>query len=189
MERCLDLGIGKGGEYLLNPNCRYIGLDLNFIALKFAQASYPDISYILADASARKVGLPFGDNSFWKVLSLFPNNTLLYAFTKLPPKANLWVELRRILKPGGILEIFVDVPIYGEQGVYVDNEYEMIIGPHYRIYNCAESSGFKIIDFRELSLEELEQLKTYFSSFNLQRINSFNFFSASIWKISAAKNS
>jgi ubiquinone/menaquinone biosynthesis C-methylase UbiE len=113
--RLLDVGCGTG-QFLEAvkqnyPRLAVTGLDLSAPYLAVAGrrlASWSRVELVEADAEA----MPFGTGEFDAV-------TCIYLFHELPPRARRAVvgEIRRVLKPGGVL-IFVDSLQTGDEPDY-----------------------------------------------------------------------
>jgi SAM-dependent methyltransferase len=100
-EKVLDLGCGNGRyfEYLKEKNVDYFGVDNSDKLIELAKNRYPGVNFQIADA----FNLPFSDNFFDKIVSIavlhhIPSEELRIKFLK---------ELKRVLKPGGILILTV----------------------------------------------------------------------------------
>lgn len=77
----------------LAPDVRLVASDLSQAMLDYAKTKVPgDIEWRQADASA----LPFGDQAFGAVVCCF-------GVMFIPDKAKAFREMRRVLKPGGVL--------------------------------------------------------------------------------------
>ena len=91
--RIIDLGCGEGsfGPALFSSNSNgFCGIDLSKRAIKLAAKSWPDATWVLANADRV---LPVADASVDRVLSLFGRR----------PAA----EIQRILRPGGVCIVAV----------------------------------------------------------------------------------
>lgn len=100
-EKILDLGCGNGRyfEYLEDKKVNYFGVDNSEKLIKIAKSKYPGVHFQIADA----LNLPFPDNFFDKVISIA-------TFHHIPSKEfriKFLNEVKRILKPGGILILTV----------------------------------------------------------------------------------
>ena len=100
-KNCLDVGCAIG--YMLNqiqkafPEKKYIGVDVYDKAIKFAQKSYPEISFKIAAADK----LPFKDNSF--------DLSLCYeTIEHVEDPEGCLKEIKRVLKKGGVLILAMD---------------------------------------------------------------------------------
>jgi len=97
-ERLLDVGCGTGSLTFklreLAPSARIVGIDVAESYLEFARsrARDPNITFQWADAT----DLPFGDGEFDRALSL-----LVLQF--VPDSAGVVSELRRVVRPGGVV--------------------------------------------------------------------------------------
>lgn len=96
--RVLDAGCGTGrltGHLsMLNPAVTPTGVDLSPAMLKHAKLAWPDHSFVEADLAR----LPFEDEHFHGVLAW-------YSIIHTAPQGlmALFTELRRVLRPGGLL--------------------------------------------------------------------------------------
>jgi len=100
-ERVLDLGCGNGRyfEFLKKGNIDYFGVDSSEKLIEIAKKRNPKARFQTADA----LSLPFPENYFDKVYSVavlhqIPSNEFRLQFLK---------EVKRILKPGGLLILTV----------------------------------------------------------------------------------
>lgn len=101
----LDFGCGNGAILkemaLVNPNAKYIGADVSEIALESAKNAFPSASFCKI-SDIEKVRL--GDQS---VDFIFSSEVLEHIFNT----ENVFMEFRRILKPGG--KVLLTVPYHG----------------------------------------------------------------------------
>ena len=153
-DQLLDLGCGEGrhsiSAYLLK-NVSAIGLDLSINDLntakqRFADFQQPDqpdrdLSFISGNGQA----LPFADHQFDKVIC----SEVLEHIHDYP---RVLAEIKRVLKPGGILGI--SVPRFFPEWVcwMLSKAYHEVEGGHVRIFNARklqskiESIGFAKFD-------------------------------------------
>ena len=153
-DQLLDLGCGEGrhsiSAYLLK-NVSAIGLDLSINDLNtakqrfadFQQPNQPDrdLSFISGNGQA----LPFADHQFDKVIC----SEVLEHIHDYP---GVLAEIKRVLKPGGILGI--SVPRFFPEWVcwMLSKAYHEVEGGHVRIFNARklqsqiESIGFAKFD-------------------------------------------
>lgn len=91
-KRILDLGCGKGrfSSRLVSERAHVVGLDISHAML----AEAPDLNRVRGTASR----LPFSDQAFNCVVAI-------ELFEHLPDVERALVEVRRVLKPGGIVAI------------------------------------------------------------------------------------
>ncbi len=158
-ERTLDIGIGKGGIYTHNSSSMRVGLDIDLVALKLFTED-PLVTLCQADAEQK---LPFASNLFHHVDIILPHDELLFALTE--PPTLLWLELNRVTKRNADIDIVVDVPMMGNQGVYVHKKPIIISMPHIRIIDSAEGSDFKTSAFVEMNSNDVKNLGTQYSTY------------------------
>src|SRR5581483_3237485 len=100
--RVLDAGCGAGRDSDLLHRLEGLdvtGLDLSVGLLEVARRKFPDIDFVEGDL----LDLPFEDRSFDGIWS---NTSLLHLETVVDVKHAL-AEMKRVLRPGGILHIVV----------------------------------------------------------------------------------
>jgi len=97
----LDVGCGNGRllELFKDKIINYTGVDVSEKLVGLARKKYPNNNFIVAD----NLNLPFPDDNFDKVFSVAVLHTI--PSDELRKKATS--ELRRVLKPGGLLIITV----------------------------------------------------------------------------------
>lgn len=100
-EKILDLGCGNGRfiELFKEQNIEYFGLDNSERLIEIAKKRYPRGKFQIADA----FNLPFPDNFFDKVFSI----AVLHHIPSDQYRTRFLEEVRRVLKPGGILILTV----------------------------------------------------------------------------------
>lgn len=98
--RILEVGIGTGLNLpLYPPDCQLVGIDLSERMLEKAQAKIAELGLAnvvlkLMDA----VAMDFADNEFDRVLAT-------YVISAVPDPVSVLREMRRVVKPGGMLII------------------------------------------------------------------------------------
>lgn len=144
-DRLLDVGCGEGrhtiSAYLL-AEIHAVGLDLNATDIATARsrlADFPLEQENEADQSKRSCtfvhgsghSLPFPDNSFDKVVCA-------EVLEHIPEYTSFLREIRRVLKPGGLLA--VSVPRYFPEWVcwQLSDAYHEVEGGHVRIFRASE---------------------------------------------------
>lgn len=138
--RILDLGVGKGGNYL-RPERRgmtqFVGVDLFERGLKNARTDY---RIAVVRASAFK--LPFANGSFDQVQMYYPHDSSLGGLSRAD--SGLWQELGRVLVPSGEVSVVFDVYPSGKRNILVNNRRIEINDPVSKISRAAESSRFSV---------------------------------------------
>lgn len=139
-ERVLDLGCGEGRHVInayLHSDVTAIGVDLSLRDLRttaerfkpFAQPDNAQKYFALQVADATR--LPFADNSFDKIIcsEVLEHIHDYHAVLR---------EIRRILKPDGLLAI--SVPRYWPEKIcwQLSREYHAVEGGHIRIFNAGQ---------------------------------------------------
>ena len=144
-EPVLDLGCGPGqiGEYLGQRGLRMVGIDLAFQMLLVARQRTGNRSLVCGDMRS----IPLRTGSFSGVVAF-------YSVHHLPRSAlrTALAEIRRILKPGGLLVIATHL---GESEVYTNtflgHEIETVAGTLYgegELVGLLESESFVVEDIR-----------------------------------------
>jgi len=164
MERkIVDLGIGRGGEYIRQDRVHRIGLDLRHMNLQRCQMDY-GILPLRADAN---MALPLSTSSVDGVDCFFPHHSLVLGLTQ----TNIWYEIKRIIKPEGNVRLIFDSCKEGR--VILDERRQHIItisDLEYDIEEAAHSAGF-LTQSLLLSPSEVVQLGTIFSKKVTQRMD------------------
>lgn len=164
MERkIVDLGIGRGGEYIRRDTCNRIGLDLRHINLQLCQRHY-GILPLRADANT---AFPFSASSIDGVDCFFPHHSLVFGLTQ----PYIWHEIKRIMKPEGNVRLIFDSCKEGR--VILDDRRQHVLtisDLEYDIEEAAHTAGFLTQSFL-LSSPEVSQLGTIFSKKITQRMD------------------
>ncbi|MCP4749325.1 MAG: class I SAM-dependent methyltransferase [Proteobacteria bacterium] len=140
-DRILDLGCGVGRHVITSytlKNIEAVGVDLSHGDLGTARKRYeeefaePDNEskrFVLTVANA--LSLPFADNSFDKVICS-------EVLEHIPDYKSALGEIKRVLKPGGILA--ASVPRFFPEWICwrLSLEYHSEEGGHVRIFNAAQ---------------------------------------------------
>ena len=134
-DRVLDVGCGEGRHTLsayLQADVHAIGVDLSTRDLGTAQRRYTELDQ--SDPHKRvdlirgsAFSLPFADHSFDKVICS-------EVLEHLPSYEDALLELKRVLKPGGLLA--VSVPRFGPEWLCwkLSDAYHQVEGGHIRIF-------------------------------------------------------
>lgn len=145
VHRVLDLGIGRGGSYILsdaNGTIR-LGCDRRKKRIHAAKERYPAIIPLQMEVPfGRYISLPFSLESFNSIDILFPHNDLLMALASRTYP--LWPELSRVLKNDGSVTIVLDTPSVGIREVHVPhaNKPYVLESPEHHILDTAQLHGF-----------------------------------------------
>lgn len=155
----LDLGIGKGGEYIRRdkPNERRIGLDISAKDLEQAKQTY-GIEVRTCDINPDR--LEFPDNTFKRADIILPFNKLLYLLAA-EPNLKLWGELNRVLVNNGQINIIADDQKWGHTYAGPEGTIKMPYPPGMMFQNALKAGFRSFID--EISLEEGEELGTSYA--------------------------
>lgn len=138
-DKILDLGCGVGRHVITTytlKNVQAIGVDLSLDDLltanerfqgEFMEPDQTDKSFGLSVADA--LSLPFADDSFDKIICS-------EVLEHIPDYRSALAEIRRVLKPGGILA--ASVPRFLPEWICwrLSTEYHNEVGGHIRIFNA-----------------------------------------------------
>jgi tRNA (uracil-5-)-methyltransferase TRM9 len=97
----LDVGCGNGRllELFKEKKIEYLGVDISKKLIGIAKRKYPQDEFLVAD----NLNLPFPDNNFDKVFSV----AVLHTIPSGELRKKALMELRRVLKPKGLLVLTV----------------------------------------------------------------------------------
>jgi sarcosine/dimethylglycine N-methyltransferase len=155
----LDAGSGLGGpsRYLASTyGCRVIGVDLSpsyvGVAQLLAQRTRLDelVSYEIGDLTA----LPFGDSCFDVVWTQ-------HVVMNIPARERLYLELRRVLKPGGKLAFYdvlaTDANLKPHFPVpWAENDETSFLFTEGETVTALQRAGFTIATWNDVTAEALE---------------------------------
>lgn len=140
----LEIGCGAGANFEYYPRSRRaVSSDISIEMLRVAKGKRRENHLIQADAQS----LPFGENEFDAAFA-----TLVFCSIPEPEKA--FVELRRVMKPGGRIVLLEHVRPDGVLGPVFDvlNKLTVVIADdrfNRRTAQTAELSGLKLIEVRK----------------------------------------
>jgi len=147
-EKVLDLGIGGEQSYTLNDGDKIlrVGADIRLDALNATKIFHLE-NQTLLDV---KDNLPFSAESFDRIQIFYPDRSLLESVCSQETSKGvkpLWPELGRILRTGGIVELFLDeykvLPF--STATHDDNgEQRYIWRPHVKAEGAAKKYGFDV---------------------------------------------
>lgn len=143
----LEIGAGTGLNFPFYPRCRHaVASEISCEMLKFARARTTSIELVQADAQS----LPFDVNTFDAAFA-----TLVFCSIPDPEKA--FAELKKVVKPGGIIILLEHVRPPGILGYLFDvlNILTVaLIEDHFnrRTAAMAEKAGFQIVEVRTKAL-------------------------------------
>lgn len=172
----LDLGIGRGGEYIRRdkPNERRIGLDVCPEDLEVARKTYGIETKV---ANIGQDGLLFPDGTFKRVDVILPLDELMYLLAA-DPSMRLWRELERVLVPDGSVNIIADEQRGGHSYSRPDGTTSVIDFVPGMIFRNALKAGFRAFA-DEIEPRDEDELGTGYSE-GLRGIND-------LWEIIALK--
>lgn len=99
-DKVLDLGCGNGRFCeIISSKANYVGLDNSERLIALAKNRYPNVDFVVADAT----DIPFADNSFDKVYSI----ALLHHIASEDMRQRVLSEIKRVLRPDGLAVITV----------------------------------------------------------------------------------
>ncbi len=151
----LDIGSGSGLLCDLFDIDKYVGVDLSSEMIKIARKKHPDKHFIMADMHA----LPFEDNSFDTVVSLF--GPLSYS----TEPENLLQEIMRVSKPGAGIAL---MPYTLRAGKGLDiGGFSTLLNDDVRKIFYTESSLMKL-------LSPLDEVKVIGINYFLNTYNKFS---------------
>lgn len=169
-ERILDLGIGRGGNYLQkDPQGTFrVGMDndLRTLAKLFPDRDRERTHLLLGDTS---VDLPFQDQTFERIQALFPKGELLFGLCS--HGGSLWPELHRVLNDEGLIEIFTSVSAWRTTWTDRGDWFSVVPFPHWRIWWASRRSGFES-KLEKISREEVKNLGTKAAWYTFDRMRA-----------------
>lgn len=115
--KILDIGSGTGAllnHIGINPD-NYKGLDISENMLEISSQKFPDHKFIMGTMS----NMPFDDNSFDNIISLFGS----FSYSLNFPKTIL--EIRRVLKPNSKFFIMAYGNKYQDRESYILNQFNI----------------------------------------------------------------
>lgn len=142
--RILDIGCGHGfiHSYLTRENFEVFGIEMADEVLELARHANPDVSYSNHDGKT----IPFQSN-------MFDITIAICVMHHVPPLQwhNFLIEMKRVLKPGGIAVIFEHNPnnpltrhVVSKNAL--DNEAVLLRNTH--LEHLMQEAGFKTADSR-----------------------------------------
>lgn len=144
----LDFGCGRGDimEEMrkINPDARYVGIDVSEAAVEDAQKKYPEFEFHVISDGGR---FPLGDAS---VDFVFTSEVVEHVYDT----ENAFVELGRVLKPGG--RVLLTTPYHGFVknillALFAFDTHFDPMGPHVRFFSNKKLSdafgknGMKVV--------------------------------------------
>lgn len=141
--RLLEIGAGTGANFgLYPPSSRAVASEISLKMLEIARGKTNRIRLVQADAQK----LPFAADSFDAAFA-----TLV--FCSIPKPENAFAELRRVVRPNGVIALLEHVRPNGAIGYAFDflNIFTVaLIEDHFnrRTARLAENSGLKITEIR-----------------------------------------
>jgi len=145
--RILEIGAGTGANFEFYPDSKQaVASEISIRMLETASKKTNEICLVQADAES----LPFAANSFDAAFA-----TLV--FCSIPNPENAFMELRRIVKPGGKIVLLEHVRPNGLTGFVFDflNIFTVaLIEDHFnrQTAKLAECTGLKILEVRQKAL-------------------------------------
>ena len=152
-KKVLNIGCWTGNYETMfkNEDCRVIGLDLDFKALKIAKEANPHCLFLASDA----LDLPFKQNSF-DVVTLF---TVLEHIPK-GTEERLFRQINRVLKRDGLF--IITTPHYELMGNILDVTYWLIGHRHYKVESLK-----KMLNNNGFTVERLLLKGRFWSNFSI----------------------
>jgi SAM-dependent methyltransferase len=139
-DRILDVGCGEGRHTLgayLSANVHAVGVDLSEQDLQTATERFKEFeepgnaAKSVTFQKANALALPFDDNSFDKVICS-------EVLEHIPDYQGVLAEIRRVLKPEGLLAVSVPRAWPEEICWRLSKEYHQVEGGHIRIFNAIQ---------------------------------------------------
>lgn len=176
-ELILDLGIGKGGEYINpdSPETVRIGVDINHQQLQTAQTDH-SFHAVNCDFSE---GLPFPDDSFNRFQIIFPDGAVTESLIE---DEKAWQEIQRVLSKEGLVETTLENPLAGRR--FYSNA-QGNIGSGYSL--MAENSRKAGLNTRVEENIDPETIKSLGTDTSQKMINFSNLFKLNFFKIISEK--
>jgi ubiquinone/menaquinone biosynthesis C-methylase UbiE len=142
--RILEIGAGTGANFKFYPPAECaVASEISIKMLEIAHQKTAEIKLVQADAET----LPFAANTFDAAFA-----TLV--FCSIPNPQNAFAELRRIVKPGGVIVLLEHVRPAGALGYVFDllNVFTVrLIEDHFnrRTAKLAADSGLKVLELKK----------------------------------------
>lgn len=148
----LDVGCGNGRllELLEDKHINYLGIDISEKLIELAKKKYPQNNFLVAD----NLNLPFPNNNFDKVFSIAVLHTI--PSEELRKKALL--ELKRVLKPGGLLVLTV-------WDIWRKDTFLLLLK-----YYFSKLIGKSKLDFRDAFIPWAHKTKRYYHFFTKKEL-------------------
>jgi len=153
-DKVLDVGCGNGRilELLKNEKINYTGVDISEKLLEIAQKRYPQNNFLVAD----NLNLPFLDNNFDKVFSV----AVLHTIPSQGLRKKAISELKRVLKPGGLLFITV-------WDMWREDTFPLLLK-----YFFLKLIGKSKLDFRDAFVPWSDKTKRFYHFFTKKELQS-----------------
>lgn len=151
-DKIIDVGCGNGRlmELFKGENINYTGVDISDQLINLAREKYPDNNFTIAD----NLNLPFSDNNFDKVFSI----AVLHTIPSNELREKAVAELKRILKPGGLL--FITVWDVWRKDTF----------PKFLKYYFLKLIGKSKLDFKDAFIPWADKTKRYYHFFTKKEL-------------------
>jgi ubiquinone/menaquinone biosynthesis C-methylase UbiE len=149
--KVLDCGCGTGIYAKCFPRKSYVGIDLSASYIERARSCYPGYRFQVMDA----MSLGFEDGTFDAVIV----SGVIHHLSG-PESVGLLSEVSRVLRPGGILLLWEDIPTRSRVNVIGQLVHKLDVGQHIR-----EADSYKELLSTFFTVQRMEPMRSGFMDY------------------------